>query len=191
MKAKNLNNASKKTQKIIKRVFAEMLSEKQSLSKISVSELCERAEISRGAFYSHYDDIYSVVEDYENELIDNFFDNAKLIGPKTFEQFIDVFFDYIKKNNDNYKLLCKSNDVLYSSRKLSLIATNKILELCNKNPNIKNKTYLELDIKIFVNGLLIEYVKYCRGLSQISLDDLYSYTKSWANDFSIKRFSNN
>ena len=95
------------------------------------------------------------------------------------------------KNNKlkwiNYKLLCKSNDVLYSSRKLSLIATNKILELCNKNPNIKNKTYLELDIKIFVNGLLIEYVKYCRELSDVQLDDLYAYTKLWIQLFLARR----
>ena len=81
MKSKNLNNSSRKTKKIIKRVFAEMLGEKSELGKISVSELCKRAEISRGAFYSHYDDIYGVAEDYENELIDKFFDTTKLLKP--------------------------------------------------------------------------------------------------------------
>lgn len=110
MKVQNLNSSSKKTKKIIKSVFAEMLSEKRELSKISVSELCSRAEISRGAFYSHYDDIYGVAEDYENELIDMFFDNARLLSPSTVEQFVDSLFDYIRKNDENYKLLCCSND---------------------------------------------------------------------------------
>lgn len=81
MKAKNLNNSSRKTNRLIKNVFAEMLSEYKEISRISVSELCARAEISRGTFYSHYDDIYGVAEDYENELIDHFFDNAKLLTP--------------------------------------------------------------------------------------------------------------
>ncbi len=121
MKSKNLNNSSKKTRKLIKKTFAEMLGEKKELGKISVSELCKRAEISRGAFYSHYDDIYSVAEDYENELIENFFDNAKLIKIDGSDEFIDVFFDYIRENNENYRLLCKSNDLLFAAKKLSKI----------------------------------------------------------------------
>lgn len=76
MKAKNLNNSSKKTRRLIRKVFAEMLSEKKEIGLLNVSELCRRAEISRGAFYSHYDDIYDVAEEYENKLIDVFFNNA-------------------------------------------------------------------------------------------------------------------
>lgn len=60
MKVKNLNRSSIKTKRIIKSVFAEMLSEYKEISRISVSELCERADISRSTFYSHYDDTYSI-----------------------------------------------------------------------------------------------------------------------------------
>ena len=78
MKVQNLNKSSQKTRKLIKTVFAEMLSEKHELGKITVSELVKRADINRGTFYSHYDDIYAVAEDYENELVENFFSNAEL-----------------------------------------------------------------------------------------------------------------
>ena len=81
MKAQNLNNSSFKTRKLIRKTFAEMLSEKKEMSKISVSELAKRADINRGTFYSHYDDIYAVAEDYENELLAKFFDNATLLSP--------------------------------------------------------------------------------------------------------------
>ena len=91
MKAKNLNNASTKTKKVLKETFAKMLSEKSEITKITVSELCKRADVSRGAFYSHYDDIFCVAEDYENELIDNFFDNVRLLNSHDFEKFIDTF----------------------------------------------------------------------------------------------------
>ena len=183
MKAKNINNASKKTQNAIKRVFAEMLSEKKELGNLSVTELCERADISRGAFYSHYDDIYGVAEDYENELIDNFFDNAKLIGNDNCEQFIDTFFEYIRKNENNYRLLCKSNDCLFTAKKLADIASGKILELCHRDPRFKNREYMEIDIHIFIDGLLCEYIKVCRGLSTVTSKDLYAYTKRWVNGF--------
>lgn len=183
MKAQNLNNSSKKTRKLIKKVFAEMLSEQKELGKISVSELCKRAEISRGSFYSHYDDIYGVAEDYENELIDAFFDNARLFEAKEIMQFIDSIFEFIRRNNENYRLLCKSNDFLFAAKKLTGIASGKLLELCNGDERIMNRSYIELEIQIFLEGILCEYVKYCRGYSAKTLDDLYEYTKFWVSNF--------
>ena len=189
MKAKNLNNSSRKTNRLIKNVFAEMLSEYKEISRISVSELCARAEISRGTFYSHYDDIYGVAEDYENELIDHFFDNAKLLTPTNVEQFIDIFFQYIRENDQNYKLLCRSNEFIFTAKKLTTIATNKFLELCHHNALVKNKEYIDLDIAVFIDGILCEYVKYCRGLSAVKLDDLYAFTKQWLKDFAKRRLT--
>ena len=187
MKVGNLNNSSRKTRSAIKKVFAEMLSEKKQLDKIRVSELCERAEISRGTFYSHYDDIYSVAEDFENELIDAFFDNAKLLSAENALQFVDVFFDYIKKNDENYKLLCRSNDFLFAAKKLTSLATNKLLQLCNESPDIADRKFVDVEINIFVEGLTCEYVKYCRGYSAIELDELYAYTKFWLERFKEER----
>ncbi len=187
MKAKNLNNSSRKTKKLIKKVFAEMLAEKKDLVKISVSELCVRAELSRGTFYSHYDDIYGVAEEYENELIDAFFDNARLVDSQNIMQFIDSVFEYIRKNDENYRLLCKSNDFLFAAKKLTAIASGKLLELCASDDRIKKRDFIETEIQIFLEGLLCEYVKYCRGYTTKTLDDFYAYTKFWVQNFIASR----
>lgn len=187
MKAQNLNNSSKKTRKLIKKVFAEMLSEKKELGKISVSELCKRADISRGSFYSHYDDIYGVAEDYENEMIDTFFDNARLLESQDIMNFIDSIFEFIQLNNENYKLLCRSNDFLFAAKKLTAIASGKLLELSHNDSRIKNRNHIELELQIFLEGFLCEYVKYCRGYSTTTLDDLYEYTKYWVTNFIEQR----
>lgn len=187
MKAKNLNNSSKKTKRSIKKTFAEMLSEKQNLSSISVSELCKRAELSRGAFYSHYDDIYGVAEEYENELIDAFFDKARLISSQSITQFIDSIFEYIRQNDENYRLLCKSNESIFAAKKLTTIVSKKLTELCQNDTRIKNYDYIEIEIQIFVEGLFCEYLKYCRAYSTITLDNLYAYTKFWVNNFLARR----
>ena len=165
-----------------------MLAEKREVAKISVSELCARAEISRGAFYSHYDDIYAVAEDYENELIDMFFDNARLLSPTNVKQFLDTLFDYVRENDENYKLLCKSNESLFAAKKLTAIAANKFLELCNESPYLKDKDFLELEINVFIEGLLCEYVRYCRGFSAASFDELHAYTTTWVERFIARRF---
>lgn len=183
MKAKNLNNSSKKTKKLIRKIFAEMLAEKKNLANISVSELCKRADLSRGTFYSHYDDIYGVAEEYENELIDMFFDNVRLINSQNLLQFVDLIFEYIRKNDENYRRLCQSNEIIFTAKKLTDVASGKLLELCLNDSRIKNRTYAELDIRIFVEGLFCEYAKYCRGYSAKTLNDLYDYTKFWVSNF--------
>lgn len=183
MKAKNLNNSSVKTRKLIRATFAEMLSEKKEIGKISVSELAARANINRGTFYSHYDDIYSVAEDYETELIEKFFDNARLLASDNFEQFLDSFFDYIKENDQNYKMICKSDDIIFTANKLVNLAANKLLELCNRNRNLRNREFIETEINVFIEGLIFEYVKYCRDMTAVTPDDLYAYTKDWHRRF--------
>ncbi len=187
MKAQNLNNSSRKTRRLIKKVFAEMLSEKKELGKISVSELCKRADISRGAFYSHYDDIYGVAEDYENEMIDAFFDNARLLESQNISHFIEMIFEFIQQNNENYRMLCNSNDFLFAAKKLTTVVSGKLLELCRNDSRIKNIEYIELELQIFLEGLLCEYVKYCRGYSEKGLDALYDYTKYWVDNFMLLR----
>lgn len=183
MKAKNLNNSSKKTKRLIKKVFSEMLSEKKNLSSISVSELCKRAELSRGAFYSHYDDIYGVAEEYENELTDTFFDKTCLIDSQNITQFIDSVFEYIRQNDESYRLLCKSNESIFAAKKLTTIVSKKLTELCENDIRIKKHEFIEMEILIFVEGLFCEYMKYCRAYSTVTLDDLYAYTKFWASNF--------
>lgn len=188
MKSGNLNRSSVKTRNLIRATFAEMLGEKKEIGKISVSELTTRANINRGTFYSHYDDIYSVAEDYENELIDRFFDNAKLLDSQNFDQFCDAIFAYIKENDANYKMLCRSNDLLFAAKKLAALAANKFLDICYSNKSLKDRQFIDLEINVFIEGLLCEYVKYCRGYSSVTPDDLYAYTKAWGRNFTEKRF---
>ena len=57
-----------KTRKAIRRALIE-LAEEKPIEKITVKELCDRAEISKPAFYSHYGNLYDVVEEIEDESI--------------------------------------------------------------------------------------------------------------------------
>ncbi len=188
MKVKNLTASSKATRALIKNTFAQMMSEKKELQKISVSELVRRAGINRGTFYSHYDDIYSVAEEYEKELINKFFIKTPLTDVKNVEAFIDSFFCHMKENHENYKMLCNSNDFFFTAKKLSMLASSKLLEMCKNSPKLKNKEFLDIEISIFIEGLLWEYIKFCRGYSNNDIDKLYNYTNSWIKNFKKQRF---
>ena len=181
MKAQNLNNSSFKTRKLIRKTFAEMLSEKKEMSKISVSELAKRADINRG--------IYAVAEDYENELLAKFFDNATLLSADDFPKFLNSLFDYIKANRNEYMLLCKSDDIMFVAKRLIALASNKCLEICYSDKRLKDKSFLSTEINIFIEGLIMEYIKYCRGLSAVTPEELHDFTLEWAERFVERRFS--
>lgn len=57
-----------KTRRAVRNALIE-LAEEKDVDKITVKELCERAEISKPAFYSHYGNIYDVVDEVENEVV--------------------------------------------------------------------------------------------------------------------------
>ena len=187
MKVKNANHSSQKTRNIIKKTFAEMLSEKKELAKISVSELVRRADINRGTFYSHYDDIYAVAEDYENELISLFFSNAELIASTNTDKFIDLMFEYIKRNDEIYRMLCKSNDFVMIMQKFMRLAANKIIEIINASPEIVEREFITLEVNSFIEGFMFEYVKCCRDVSENTIDDLYDFSKYWYGNFIERR----
>ncbi len=60
-----------KTRRIIRGTFMSLLSEKP-MSDITISELCQRAEINRKTFYRHYAALSDVAAELENEILDEF-----------------------------------------------------------------------------------------------------------------------
>jgi len=57
------------TREVIKKEFFKLIKEKP-LSQITVKELCVNADINRTTFYKHYKDIYDLLDQWEEELLD-------------------------------------------------------------------------------------------------------------------------
>ena len=65
-----------KTKKNIKEAFLE-LRKKYSVDEIKVSTLCEKAMINKTTFYNHYQDIYHLSEELEEEVLEAFLKEFK------------------------------------------------------------------------------------------------------------------
>ncbi|MDE7400366.1 MAG: TetR/AcrR family transcriptional regulator, partial [Oscillospiraceae bacterium] len=57
-----------KTRATVRNALFDLLGEKE-LSKISISELCRRAQINRKTFYRHYRSTADIIEELENSLL--------------------------------------------------------------------------------------------------------------------------
>ena len=56
------------TKMLIRKEFTQLLKEKP-VQSITVRELCERTGINRSTFYNHYQDVYDLLEQIENEML--------------------------------------------------------------------------------------------------------------------------
>ena len=59
---------TRRTKKLLTEAFIELLSVKK-LNEITVKELCDKADVNRGTFYLHYQDIYDLKRQIETDLL--------------------------------------------------------------------------------------------------------------------------
>ncbi len=67
MAEKKLDQRAKLTEQLLKNTLVEML-KTQHISKISVRALCERAELNRSTFYTHYADTAALLAQMKQEV---------------------------------------------------------------------------------------------------------------------------
>lgn len=58
-----MDKRTKKTQKAILNAYMALLSEKENIEKITVSDIADRADISRSTFYAYYTDVFALRDD--------------------------------------------------------------------------------------------------------------------------------
>ncbi len=66
---KSTHKNASRSRRLIKQAFGELLNEKP-LSKITVTDIVERADISRGTFYAHYLDVFDLYTAIQNNIIE-------------------------------------------------------------------------------------------------------------------------
>ncbi len=112
----------RKTKSLIRNSLIQLLKEKK-LKDITVRELTEMADINRGTFYLHYQDLHDLFEQTENEIMDDLIE----IRNKYYKEqshMLPVLLDistFIKANSEILEALLRSNE----SRFL-----NQMIELC-------------------------------------------------------------
>lgn len=187
MKVKNLNNSSAKTKKLIRNTFAELIKENKSLNKVTVSELVKRADINRGTFYNHYDSIYDVAEEFESEVIQVLFENNfNLKSINDLYKYLDNIIDYLKENEEIYRLLLSSKEPLIFLEKLNNFILDKLYIFFINTPQFAKSKSLKFDISFYTDGVINQVLRYFNGSSEYSLDDICDYCKKIFNVFFVK-----
>jgi AcrR family transcriptional regulator len=119
MNTKN-NQRTRLSKLLLKNAFMDLLKEKGSASKISVRELCDRAELNRSTFYAHYNEPKDLLLEIENELLEATEEHLRKIGEENdvgAHKYILSFMQYIRQNDKQFRtLLIDSADPEFRAR---------------------------------------------------------------------------
>lgn len=62
------NRNARRSRRMIRQAFEALLQER-GFHKITVTDIVERADLNRSTFYAHYPDIYGIVDEMQEEII--------------------------------------------------------------------------------------------------------------------------
>lgn len=112
MKSTKEYSCVKRTKKAFENSFVSLAKE-MPINKISVKQICERAELSRNAFYFHYSDINALINDIEDGMVSDIvamFDHIRDVGfPDNVLTNIQDLTEYFYERRDTTLILFDSS----------------------------------------------------------------------------------
>ena len=161
----------------IQEAFAELLSEYGSMKNITVSELAERADITRGTFYNYYNNLSEVAAELEGEIENQLFAGySKIASFADFEEYIDDIFAFMEQRGPIYSELLSSCDTHGFLSRLESEISDRVLGMMAEN-GIKNSE-AELELLFLINGAMALVRKYYLHETNLSLEQIRDFLKT-------------
>ena len=168
----NLDRRQIKTKKAIIAAFITLLQEK-NISKISITELARLADIDRKTFYLHYDSVSDLYNDLGNMLVTLIKDEIvqlSLSNGSTYSLFLAIN-EIISEKLDLFKTIAKNNDFTDFMFMIKDVLSDELISLYGK-ANGSSDERLKLTAEFVASGTISMYLRWLRGESGITMDEL-------------------
>lgn len=170
------------TKQMLQNGLIEML-QSERIEKISITELCQRAQVNRTTFYKYYGNQYDVIED----IIDNLFDNLYEIGrdyPAS-NLFQREILAYLEKNKSLcVTLIDRVPFDMFSKRLIDMNALNqRAIESFSDEYSEKQKCYL---LKYYQNGCFALISSWLHDDNPMPIEELRELSKKISNNKMFK-----
>ena len=174
MNTKN-NQRTRLSKILLKNALMDLLSEKGSVTKISVRELCERADLNRSTFYAHYSEPKELLEEVEAELLDATREHLQKIGAENdigAHRYLLSFLFYIKKNEKPFRtLLIDAGDPEFRSKFMQQSIIQFVENLNISFPKDQEQ-YIYSYILNGSTGVIIQWMRSDYSIDENALVDL-------------------
>lgn len=172
--ARTANHTSEETKESIRCAFKELYRENHS-NKISVSSICKAANINRGTFYYYYNDIYDLMSEMENDLIDG----LKKIYPYLIDEMLNKDFSNIEIISELFEYY-KDLIILFSDKmeneKIREEIEKVFMDCLSEKLNFSSNDSIEKRngiIEYFISGQIGIITWWIKNEKPISINDLF------------------
>lgn len=189
------NRNYEKTETAIINALTKLSKRKHSISDISVTELCQVANISRSTFYLHYSDINSIFNNVGDKFLETFslmIDELAKKEVRDFSTYIKEVFNFISDSNN----LIKIGLALDASFGEYVDGIKKHLEtLVSKAPMLPNtnlsKDQILVEVKIVSSGIIDFFIELLKNKEPYDPDLYTKYINDFLNRWLISLTINN
>ena len=147
------NNKRKKSQEQIEKIFLQLI-QKKNIDDISVSTICDMANLNRSTFYSNYVDIYDLAEKVKVQMAQEFAEFQLSNNSKHNPDGYLTMFKYIKENQIFFKTYFKLESIC---------------------PDVPIQYHVELAKKYYNNKFIDYHIEFFRA-------GLNAVIKKWLNN---------
>lgn len=164
-----------RSKRLIKGAFLHLISKKE-ISRVRIKELTELADISKGTFYAHYQDIYAVLEEIEDENIQSIIrfleESPTLFSLDDFRPFLIKLFSNMEDNKESYTLLFKSQSSYSFLAKLQNVFVESMMRDKVTLSKLRNESEANIFFKFVAIGTSALVHNRYTNSSEIPIEDL-------------------
>ena len=160
-----------RSRRMIREAYTVLLKEKD-LSKITVTDIVNRADINRATFYAHYPDVRGVTEEIIAKMLEvlkefeftNFFRNPTPL--------LLQLSRYLEEDAEFYRILIKANGSEMFMEKLKKVFTDYMLNDSDIPEDMRHSKMVSLRVCYFAGGIVNLYKQWFRGDLNCTLNDI-------------------
>lgn len=175
MKEKQEYRSSRRSRRLIREAFLELL-EERDLDKITVVDIVNRADVTRSTFYVHYPDIYGIIEEIQNEIISRHLEEFSQIEYRTM---LHDPVPYLKSVaamlEENSALFQKMGRSIQTSQYMEALRKTMEEDTVNRSDvpeEIRTPSAFSIRVHFFLAGILNTFQHWADGTLDCTMDEL-------------------
>lgn len=170
----------KYTKMVLRESLIELLKEKP-ISRLTIKELCQRADINRATFYSHYADQYDLLKQIEskfiadiNSYLDHFVVEA---GETNMVQILSKIFEYIAQNSELCHVLLGNNCNIDFQTYIMKIVSERVVFQWQKKTKVDEATaeYIYIFVATGSIGVIRKWLQDANPISPLRMAEFVSH----------------
>ena len=171
------NRNARRSRQMIRDAFEALLKEK-GFPKITVTDIVARADLNRSTFYAHYPDIYGIVDEMQDEIIQQ---NMELFRQLEFRNiskdpkpYLRCIAATMEQNLELMQRLGLSENIHRKSEKLQEMMEKDIMYNSDIPQEVRESALFGIRVHFFLGGIVNTYQRWAEGKLDCTLDQVSS-----------------